>query len=169
MSKLHPAFDQEWFVIIDDTVGGKAIGNADKPLSQYKPEQGEIIVAHWINESFAGHMVMLHNVWLAERREIAELGDKSFHTYRLASGDLIAGEYSFMCEDDTWTSGELDEPEDVVHEVWECVHRETITFKPAWWDESRAEDEVDTVDLAGGGDIAGDLHHSDVCSGLGDL
>jgi hypothetical protein len=155
MKKLHPAYDVDWYVIVDDTVGGKAIGTADKPLSQYKPEEGEIVLAHWINEGFAGHMVMLHNVWLAEKREVEKLGDAAFHTYKPADDSLVYGEYSFMTTDDTWTNGELDEPVDVIHEVWECVQREQITYKPDWWDESRAEDD-DAIDLADGDGSGGD-------------
>lgn len=93
--------------------------------------------------------------------------DEPFVTYRLADGSLIYGEYTFMCEDDTWTNGDLDEPVDVVKETWVCVERECITFKPDWWDESREED--DTVDLVTGCDGADDVPDAARSDGVGHL
>lgn len=165
---LHPALEQEWFVVVDDLVGGKAIGTADRPVSQYTPD--ETIIANFINEGFAGHMVMLHNVWLAERHEVEKL-DSPFHTYRLDNGRMIEDQFAFMTTDDTWSQGELDGPEEVIHEVWECVHRERLTFKPDWWDQSRAEDEDerDAIDLAGGDSCSNDGLISADNPRLGDL
>jgi hypothetical protein len=69
-------------------------------------------------------------------QQVTAVGD-SWTTYRLADGDLIGGEFSFVT--DTEFFEERDEPVDVVKETWVLQSSETVTFKPYGWDELQAE------------------------------
>ena len=50
-------------------------------------------------------------------------------TYRLADGDYIMGDYTFMCDLDGWTD-DLYEPTEIIEEEWELVRSRMITVGP---------------------------------------
>lgn len=51
-------------------------------------------------------------------------------TYRRADGEPIWGEYDFVVNEEFLE--EVDEPLDVIKEVWQLSSSEVITFRPTW-------------------------------------
>jgi hypothetical protein len=60
---------------------------------------------------------------------------ETWTTYKLADGEQIAGEYSWVDSDiEEWIDpGELDEPVEVIKETWWLLASEIITIKPTDW------------------------------------
>jgi len=51
----------EWFVVVDDLIGGWAIATVNKPLSEIDArKRGVYVVAEMISESLADYVVYLH-------------------------------------------------------------------------------------------------------------
>ena len=52
-------------------------------------------------------------------------------TYRLASGDLIYGQYGWVTDSDYFD--DVDWPLEVVRETWQRMDSEPVTFEPPGW------------------------------------
>lgn len=59
-------------------------------------------------------------------------------TYRNADGSLIDGEFGWVGELDFWDEADLDEPTEVVKQVWICQSTETIRLLPTGWCDTHA-------------------------------
>lgn len=58
-------------------------------------------------------------------------------TYRRADGEPIL-DYDFVLHEEFFE--DLDEPIDLIVEVWQVIETRPLTIKPTWWDEAQ-EDE----------------------------
>lgn len=58
-------FDQKWYPVVNDLIGGWAASNVDKPLSQQDHsvgrEDGQWCIAEFMDEQTARYIVDLHN------------------------------------------------------------------------------------------------------------
>lgn len=66
MSNLKSVMHQRWYAVVDDTVGGYAVANVDKPTSEIDTrgqKERELVFA--VTKAVADHIVQLHNAWLA--------------------------------------------------------------------------------------------------------
>ena len=53
--------DSEWFVVVDDLIGGWAVATVDKPLSEIDfRDPGVYVVAEMISKDVADYIVYLH-------------------------------------------------------------------------------------------------------------
>lgn len=62
----------KWYVVVDDLVGGWAITNVDRPMSDRsycRPYTGRAIADGFWDRDHAQHVVDLHNTWLANKEE----------------------------------------------------------------------------------------------------
>lgn len=57
---------QRWYVVIDDEVGGWAITNVDKPVSEVDLDADERVLADFVHEPIGRYVVDLHNRALRE-------------------------------------------------------------------------------------------------------
>lgn len=51
----------KWFAVLDDTVGGWAIANVNKPVSAHDPSKGEFSIGDFLDEPLARYIVAMHN------------------------------------------------------------------------------------------------------------
>jgi hypothetical protein len=59
-----------WFVVQDDVIGGWAISNVDKPVSEIDTRDGsEFVITDFISKALADYIVGLHN-WNIEKEEL---------------------------------------------------------------------------------------------------
>lgn len=57
-----------WYAVVDDTIGGYAVSNVDKPVSEHDWRKGQIGVACFMDRQDAEHIAELHNEWLARQQ-----------------------------------------------------------------------------------------------------
>lgn len=60
------ALDVVWYAVPDDTVGGWAVANADRPVSAHSRATGVFAVGDFLSEPLARHVADLHNRWLRQ-------------------------------------------------------------------------------------------------------
>lgn len=54
-----------WYPVVDDTIGGAALSNVNKPVSGLDFRTGEVTVAHFMTLDHAEYIATLHNRQLA--------------------------------------------------------------------------------------------------------
>lgn len=62
----------------------------------------------------------------------------TFDTFKMANGEPVLGEYEFVTGTDGWFD-DIDEPVELLHEVWVRVAVQNYTIYPTDWDERNAE------------------------------
>lgn len=70
MSNIRDVLEQRWYSVVDDTIGGYAVANVNKPSSEIDTRgQVEREIMWGVLKTVADHVVELHNDWLANREE----------------------------------------------------------------------------------------------------
>lgn len=63
---------ERWFVVIEDTIGGYAISNKDKPVSMHDWRQGDIVVGEFVSKEIAEYIARMHNLRLDIERMVKD-------------------------------------------------------------------------------------------------
>ena len=57
-----------WYAVLNDTIGGYAVSNVNKPVSKLEYRRGEVEVACFVTQDDAEHIADLHNRWINQQR-----------------------------------------------------------------------------------------------------